>query len=124
MGEVDRIEELKVKRKEIDREIDLLKGRRGICSRCKEEGEYAHWSEDEPLICLKCYNEEQIAKAREKYIHLIGLKVEDVIIVSGLYPFQGLKLEGGYIIEVVSDHEGDAYLDIEQEKTVYSKEGS
>ena len=43
-------------------------------------------------------------------MHLIGLKVEDVIISSDHYPFQGLKLEGGYEIEVESDQDGDAYL--------------
>jgi len=114
MSEVERIKELEATRKEIDRELELLSGRRGVCSRCEEEGEYANWSFDEPLICVKCYNAEVIAKAREKYVHLIGLKVEDLIIGSELYPFQGLKLEGGYIIEVEQDHDGDAYLEVER----------
>ena len=101
---------IKAEISELERELDRIKGRRGVCSQCGEEGDYANWIDDKPKICLECWNKNTIAKAREKLVHLIGLKVEDVIISSGCYPFQGLKLEGGYEIEVESNREGDAYL--------------
>ena len=104
------VDEIKSGISKLQRELDRIQGRRGVCSQCGEEEEYANWGANSPKICLECWNKNKIAKSREKYMHLIGLKVEDVIISSDHYPFQGLKLEGGYEIEVESDQDGDAYL--------------
>lgn len=104
----DRIAELKERQVEIKRELRLLKGSRGPCSSCGEEKDYA--SKDLRL-CSKCYDEKRIAEAREKFVSLIGLKVEDVIVESGYYPLQGVKLEGGHVLMVERDYDGDSYLD-------------
>lgn len=105
------IAELKERQDAITRELALLTGRRGTCSSCGEEKEYANRSEDVKL-CGKCWMAKKIAEKRPEYEHLIGLKVVDVILSSDYYPFKGLKLEGGHVIEVESDHDGYAYLDL------------
>ncbi len=111
------IEEKKVRIQELEHEIQRLKGQRGICSQCGEEGFYSNWGqEDEPKICSKCWKEDRIAKARSRFTDLIGLQIEDVIIDSGFYPFQGLKLEGGITIWVAANREGCAYLEIEKKE--------
>uniref|UniRef100_A0A6M3X477 Uncharacterized protein n=1 Tax=viral metagenome TaxID=1070528 RepID=A0A6M3X477_9ZZZZ len=106
----DRIKELKERQEQDKRELALLTGHRGPCSGCGEEGGYA--SQDSKL-CHKCWNEKRIAEKRPEYEHLIGLKVVDVIIsATWHYPLRGFKLEDGYAIEVESDYDGDAYLDL------------
>ena len=107
----DRIAELQERQEDVKRELKLLKGHRGICSRCGEEDDYANYGSEDPKLCGKCWDEKRIALARETFVPLIGLRVEDVIISSGVYPLQGLKLEGGHVLEVESDYDGDAYLD-------------
>lgn len=106
---VDKVNKIKAEISELKDELERIQGRRGVCNQCGEEREFVGWDK-EPKICSECWSKNKIAKAREKFVHLIGLKVEDVIISSGYYPFQGLKLEGGYEIEVDSDWEGSAYL--------------
>jgi hypothetical protein len=103
---------MKAKISELQKELERGLGHRGICSNCGEEEIYANYGYDVPKLCSKCWNEGRIAEARKKFVHLIGLKVEDVIICSDIYPFQGLKLEGGYLIEVETDYEGDAHLEV------------
>lgn len=107
---MDKINKIKAEISELKLELDRIQGRRGVCAQCGEEGEYANWLSDQPKICIGCWNKNEIAKAREKFVHLIGLRIEDVIISPDHYPLQGLKLEGSYVIEVESDREGDAYL--------------
>lgn len=105
----DRIKELKDRQEQDKRELALLTGKRGPCSSCGEEADYASKGE---RLCRKCYNEKIIAEKRPEYEHLIGLKVVDVIVESGFYPLQGLKLEGGHVLIVERDFDGDSYLDL------------
>jgi len=102
-----RIKELKDRQEQDKRELKLLKGDRGPCSSCGEEADYASKGE---RLCRKCYNKKRIAEAREKFVHLIGLKVVDVIVESGYYPLQGLKLEEGKTLKVEHEYDGDTYL--------------
>ena len=112
---VQRAAELKKTISTLARELENVEGKRGICSRCGEEGPYANWGvAHDGLICIKCWNENEIAEARKKYGHLIGLRVMDLIIEPDYKPLQGIKLEGGYILEVEREHDGDVYLDVEQ----------
>jgi len=104
-------EQLKTQINELKHEIERLEGKRGVCNQCSEEGFYANWGQNkEPKICLKCWNKNEVAKARKKYLYLIGLKIEDVIIDSSYYPLRGFKLEGGIVIEAESDYDGDSKL--------------
>jgi len=104
----DRIAELQERQEDVKRELARLKGHRGPCSSCGEEANYA--SQDLKL-CSTCWDEKKIAEKRPKYVDLIGLKVEDVIIGSGYYPLRGLRLEGGHVLKVERDYDGDSRLD-------------
>ena len=108
-----RAAELKKTISTLTRELENVEGKRGTCSQCGEEGEYANWGEAHGLICNKCYRENEIAKEGKKHVHLIGLRVEGLIIEPGYKPLQGLKLEGGYRAEVDGDRDGDIWLDVE-----------
>lgn len=109
----ERIKEIKTSISTLKHELEILKGHRGTCSQCGEEGPYANWGETHDLVCQKCHRKNEIAKAREKWGHLIGLRVEDLIIEPDWKPLQGLKLEGGYTIEINSDRDGDSWLEVE-----------
>ena len=111
----DRIKELKERQEQDKREVALLTGKRGPCSDCGEEANYAN---KELRLCSKCRDEKIIAEKRPEYEHLIGLKVVDVIISAGYYSFQGLKLEGGHVIEVGHEYDGDSYLDLTKRRTL------
>lgn len=106
MSEAEKIRE-KIKGLELD--LDHALGKRGPCSRCGKDGKYANRSSDRP-VCIECWNEERIATSRQKHVHLIGLKVVDLLISPDYRAFQGLQLEGGYILRVERDYDGDAYL--------------
>lgn len=110
----ERIKEIKTAISTLTYELDGITGRRGICSQCGEERERANWGEAHDLICLKCYSENERAKNMPKYIHLIGLKVVDLVFEPGHNPLQGIKLEGGYTIEVVYGHDGDAWIEVDR----------
>ena len=105
----DRIKELKDRQEQDKRELALLTGKRGPCSDCGEEVNYAS---RQHKLCSKCYDKKIVAERRPAYEHLIGLKVVDVIISAGYYSFQGLKLEGGHVIDVGHEYDGDAYVDL------------
>ena len=109
----ERIKEIKTSMSTLKHELEILKGHRGTCSQCGEEGPYANWGAAHDLVCQKCHRKNEIAKAREKWGHLIGLRVEDLIIEPDWKPLQGLKLEGGYTIEINSDRDGDSWLEVE-----------
>ncbi len=113
MEKAERVATLKKNISTLTRVLEEVEGRRGTCSQCGEEGPYANWGAAHDLICSKCWNENERAKARKNYVHLVGLRVEDLIIEADYHPLQGLKLEGGYTLEVESDHDGDVYLDLE-----------
>ena len=111
-------EEIKARISELKTELEKVEGKRGICSQCGKEEFYANWGpNDEAKICVKCYDDNEIKKERINYVHLIGLKVEDVIISADYYPFQGLKLEGGIMIEVGRDYDGGAHLHLSAPST-------
>ena len=114
MEKAERVAELKKNISTLTRVLEEVEGKRGTCSQCGEEGPYANWGAAHDLICRKCWNENERAKARKNYVHLVGLRVEDLIIEADYHPLQGLKLEGGYILEVEREHDGDVYLDVEQ----------
>lgn len=113
MNEAERIKEIRTSISTLTHELETLKGHRGICSQCGEEGEFANWDEAHDLICSKCYGENERAKNMPKYIHLIGLKVVDLVLEPSHNPLQGIKLEGGYTIEVAYGHDGDAWIDVD-----------
>ncbi len=113
MEKAERVATLKKNISTLTRVLEEVEGRRGTCSQCGEEGPYANWGEAHDLICNKCYRKNEIAKERPKHVHLIGLRVEGLIIEPGYKPLQGLKLEGGYMAEVDGDRDGDIWLDVE-----------
>lgn len=110
----DRIAKLKKDISTLTHVLEGEEGKRGTCSQCGEEGLYANWGAAHGLICRKCYNENERTKALKKYTHLIGLRVEDLILEGDYYyPLRGIKLEGGYTLEVARDHDGDTHLDMD-----------
>ncbi len=115
MEKAERVATLKKNISTLTRVLEEVEGRRGTCSQCGEEGPYANWGEAHDLICNKCYTGNRVAKARKKYVHLVGLKIEELILDDGNEPLQGLKLEGGYTVEVTSDRDGSAWLDVERD---------
>lgn len=112
-NKAERIKEIRTDISTLTHELENITGKRGICTQCGEEGPFANWGEAHDLICGKCWTKNEIAKAKKKYVHLIGLRVEDLILDSGNRPLQGLKLEGGYTVEVDSDRDGDIWLDLD-----------
>ena len=113
MEKAERVATLKKNISTLTRVLEEVEGKRGTCSQCGEEGLYANWGAAHDLICRKCVNENERTKALKKYTHLIGLRVEDLILEGSYYPLRGIKLEGGYALEVERDHDGDTYLDLE-----------
>lgn len=109
----ERIKEIKTAISTLTHEYDTLTKKRGICSQCGEEAEFANWGAAHDLVCQKCHRKNEIAKAREKWGYLVGLRVEDLITEPGWKPLQGFKLEGGYTIEIDTDRDGDSWLDVE-----------
>ena len=113
MEKAERVATLKKNISTLTRVLEEVEGKRGTCSQCGEEGQYANWGEAHDLICNKCWTGNRVAEARKEYVHLIGLKIEDLILDYDNNPLLGLKLEGGYTVEVTSDRDGSTWLDLE-----------
>lgn len=107
------LKEVLALKRELDLEEARLRGRRGICSVCGEDGEY---SDRANKICNKCYHLREAEKYRikgvEKYGHLLRQKVVALFVSLDDGDLEGLELDKGHVIQAEAEYEGYPYLEV------------